>query len=71
MYLSVKVIPNASKTELREVLSDGVQKIAVSAPPEKGKANEELLRFFKKELGRNVKIVGGETSRKKLLFVSE
>lgn len=68
-YLSIKVIPNSNVTEFREVMSDGTQKIAVKAQPEKGKANKELIRFFKKEKGQNIEIVSGGSGRKKLIKI--
>jgi len=71
VYKSVKIIPNAPKTELREMLSNGVQKIAVSAPAQKGKANKELLRFVRKLWGTQVRIVAGESSREKVLFIGD
>lgn len=66
-YITVKVIPNAAKTEIKETMSDGTLKILVVSPPEKGKANEELIKYFKKQHRVNAKIVGGETDRKKLI----
>jgi uncharacterized protein (TIGR00251 family) len=66
--LRVKVIPNASKTEIREITTD-IVKIAVAAPPDKNKANLELIKFFKKEHNLNVKIKSGATSRNKTLEI--
>ena len=43
-------------------------KIAVQAPPEKGKANETLIKFLAKTLGiskQNIKILAGETNQLK------
>jgi len=39
----------------------------VHAAPEKGKANLEIVKFFKKEHKTDVEIVSGFSSRKKLL----
>jgi uncharacterized protein YggU (UPF0235/DUF167 family) len=48
-YLSGKVIPGAQKTSLVEKMDDGeTWKFRVAAPPEKGKANTELVRYLKK-----------------------
>jgi len=44
-YIRVKVIPNSAKTEIKGEMADGTLKIAVAAPPEKGKANATLLGF--------------------------
>ncbi len=45
-------------------------KIAIAAPPIDGRANEELIRFLKKELGKNVRIASGLRSRLKKIIVS-
>lgn len=47
-------------------------KVAVAAPPEKGKANEELVRFLAKALGvgrGQVVLVSGQGSRDKAVRV--
>lgn len=69
--LNIKVITNTKKSEMREVMHNGTQKIALSAIPEKGKANKELIKFYKKKLGQNIKIVSGETNcYKKIEIIS-
>jgi len=50
LYLRVKVSPRAPQTVLRQVLDDGTLKIALAAPAQKGKANQELIRFLAEEL---------------------
>lgn len=42
MTLRVKVIPRGAKTEIVGTMADGTVKIKIAAPPEKGKANDEL-----------------------------
>ena len=64
--LKIKVIPNASKTEIREISND-IIKIAIAAPPDKNKANKELLRFLKKETRKSAILVSGEKSREKVV----
>ena len=66
--VSIRVIPNASKTEVREITTESV-KIAVAAPPDKNKANLELIKFFKKEFKLKVQIVSGEKSRSKVVEI--
>lgn len=66
-YATFKGIPNASKTEIVGTMGDGTIKIRIAAQAEKGKANAELIRFFKKEYGLVAIIVGGESDRKKLV----
>ncbi len=76
-YLKIKVLPNAPKTELKNVLKMGdeeVYKIAVSAPPEKNKANKKLIAFLAKTFNvdlKNVKIISGASSKIKLIKISK
>lgn len=70
LYLTVRIVPKSLYTEFVEVMGDGSYKIRVAAPPEKGKANAELVRFLKKELGiRAIAIVSGKTDRIKLIRI--
>jgi uncharacterized protein len=69
-YLRIKAIPGAPKTEVRGEMSDGTIKIAVAAPPEKGRANIELLSFLAKEMGlpkSALALVAGAGDRIKLI----
>ena len=71
MRFWVKVVPRSSKAEVLGKEGD-VIKVKVTSPPEGGKANKELLEVLSKWLGvkkSKVKIVSGETSRKKLIEV--
>ena len=65
--VKIKVIPNSKKTELIE--KEGQLKLYLKAVPEKGKANQELIKFFKKEFKLKVKLVKGEKSREKVLKI--
>jgi uncharacterized protein (TIGR00251 family) len=68
MHIRVKVIPRSPKTEIVGTMSDGTLKIKVAAPPEKGKANQELLRFLAEHYGSNqVEIVSGHTAALKII----
>jgi uncharacterized protein (TIGR00251 family) len=67
----VRVVPRASRSAVVGE-HDGALKVRVAAPPVEGAANEELTRFVAKALGvpvRAVSIVGGHTSRMKVLRV--
>jgi uncharacterized protein (TIGR00251 family) len=69
---SIKIIPNASKTEFAGKTGDGGYRIRIQAPPVEGAANRELVRFLAGVLGvskAQVTIVRGMTSRKKLVAV--
>jgi uncharacterized protein (TIGR00251 family) len=65
----VHVQPRASKTELAG-LHGGALKVRVAAPPVDAAANRELIGFLAECLGvarRSVRIVAGDTSRRKVL----
>ena len=69
--LEVRVTPNAGRNEITG-WKDGALQVKVAAPPEKGKANKELVDFLSRELGVNkttIKIVTGMTGRKKTIAV--
>lgn len=69
--LPVHVTPGASRNELRGEYN-GRAKIALSAAPERGKANEALCKFLAGELGvrkSQVRIVSGQTSREKEVLI--
>lgn len=69
-YISLRVVPNAQKTEIKELMGDGeTWKIRVKAAPEKGKANAEILRFLKKEYRVEAEIISGKTDSRKLLKI--
>ncbi|MDF2578090.1 MAG: hypothetical protein K0S74_1574 [Chlamydiales bacterium] len=71
VYLSVKVIPQAHRNELigweQECL-----KVRIAAPPEKGKANDSLLRFLAAKLDvrlSQISIESGDTNKRKRLSI--
>jgi uncharacterized protein len=66
--LILKVIPNSSRTELKEV--NGSLKLYLQAVPDKGKANQAVIKFFKKEYNLKVEIKSGEKSREKILRIN-
>jgi len=71
LYIRVKAMPKSPKNEVVDQMSDGTYKIRVAAPAEKGKANAELVRFLKKELGaKEVVVVSGQTDRLKLIRIN-
>lgn len=73
IYLRVKVLPGAGQTAFLDKMADETVKIAVAAAPEKGKANQELIKFLATELGvrkYQVKVLSGAAARTKLIKVS-
>lgn len=77
VLLSVKVVPNAGSTQIRDVVKDAEGKeflrIFVSCVPEKGKANKEVIKLLSKELKlpkSAFSIAVGETSHYKKILIS-
>jgi uncharacterized protein (TIGR00251 family) len=71
VVLPVKTVPGASRTRFMGEW-DGRAKIAVAAPPEKGKANTALLVFLAKGLGVRkscVRVLSGATSTTKRIRI--
>lgn len=69
LRLNLRVVPNASRAELVGWLEPGLLKVKVTAPPEGGRANKEVVALLAKSLGltrREVSIVAGEKSRQKV-----
>jgi len=70
--LAVRVTPRASRNKIAEVMSDGVVKIHIAAPPVDGEANEQLLSFLSEILKvpkSRIEIVAGVSGRDKLISV--
>ena len=68
---SVKVHPRAKKDGIAGTVGDAL-KLALTAPPVEGKANEACVRFFAEFLRvprSSVTIAAGETSRNKVVRV--
>ena len=71
MKLKVKISPNAKKNEIIGWFGDQL-KIKISAVPEKGKANVELVNFLseKLEIPKDfIEIIAGHTSSSKFLEI--
>lgn len=75
-YLRIKVIPKSAKNEITDIMEgpDGpTVKIRIKAAPEKGKANQELIKFLAKELDTpkdSIRIISGKTDQLKLLKIT-
>lgn len=68
---AIRVSPRASKNAVGGV-HDGALKIAVTAPPVDGEANEAIVKLLSKRLGvakRAITIVSGATGRDKRVAV--
>lgn len=72
MTIRVKAFPGSARTEISGQLADGTLKVKIAAPPERGKANEELCRFLAAHYGvprRAVALVSGHTAALKLVRI--
>jgi hypothetical protein len=70
--LRIKVIPRSKKNEVSGEMADGTVKVHVTAPPEKGKANEQVcavLAAHYKVPARAVQIVTGHGGARKLIRI--
>ncbi|MDD5327821.1 MAG: DUF167 domain-containing protein [Phycisphaerae bacterium] len=64
VVFTAKVVPGSSRTVVSGLL-DGMVKVKIAAPPEKGKANQCLIEFLAKKLGvkkNAISIISGQTN---------
>lgn len=72
MKLAVKVVPGASRTEISGWLGEAL-KVRVSAPPERGRANEALVVLIADRLGLPtgaVRVAAGAGSPRKTIEIA-
>ena len=71
-YYRIKVSTKQPQTRLVGQLADGTIKIALKAVPERGQANQELVRFLSQELSwpvTKIRIASGLTSPLKIIVI--
>jgi hypothetical protein len=71
ILLTVHVVPNASETGILLERDCGIT-MHVNAPPLKGKANREIVKWLHKKLGTpssQIRIVAGLTSNLKVISI--
>jgi uncharacterized protein (TIGR00251 family) len=69
---AVKVHPRAHKNAITGVMGDAL-KLALTAPPVEGKANQAVIEFFAELFAiprSSVTIASGETSRNKIVRIA-
>lgn len=72
VVLDIKVVPRARVAEVSDVMANGALKVKVTAAPEQGRANEELLAVLGAFLGlprRSLELLTGHTSAQKRVRV--
>ena len=68
--LNLKVKPSSNEFLIKEVNPWRNQlNIEVSSPPQKGKANKELIQKLGETLGKEIELVSGERSSTKKILV--
>jgi uncharacterized protein (TIGR00251 family) len=71
VLIHIKAVPGSSRDVIRGLLGDRL-KVAVSAPPEGGKANAAIIRLLRDTLGvheRDIELHAGSTSVRKSIRV--
>ncbi len=72
VIFTAKIVPGSSSTKISGVL-DGMLKVKVAAAPEKGKANQCLIKFLADllDIKKNaILIISGQTSPVKQIQIS-
>ncbi len=64
--IELKVNANKKKTEITKI-ENNIYHVNVKARAENNKANLELIKFFSKLTGKQVRILSGLKSKKKLI----
>ncbi|MBN1765485.1 MAG: YggU family protein [Sedimentisphaerales bacterium] len=71
VIFSVKIVPGSGVNRISGLLGAAL-KINISAPPEKGKANKELIQFLARVLNcpkSSISIISGQTDRHKKIQI--
>ena len=71
---TAKIVPGSSSPNKICGLLDGMLKIKIAAPPEKGKANQCLIKFLAKTIDvhkNSIQIISGQTNPIKQIQISE
>lgn len=69
--MSLKIVPKSSRNVVAGWMDDSL-KVCVTAPPDRGKANAAVIETLARALGiprDAVRIVAGETSRRKVVDI--
>jgi len=70
MLINIKVVPRSSRNFVKE--ENGLLKVYVNAPAQKGKANEAVVELIAGHFGvkkRQVSILKGELSPRKIISI--
>ena len=70
MIINLKVRPNSGRQEIKKI-SDKDYLIYLRSIPENNKANIELIKLLRKYFNKDVKIIKGKSSMKKIVEVKD
>ena len=70
MIITVDVKPDQREESVQKI-SDGHLLVYVKAPASKGKANKAVIKLLKNHFGRQIFLVSGHTSSRKIFEVEE
>jgi uncharacterized protein len=73
MKITVKVKPNARENSVLRLGGNNFE-VKVTQPPEKGRANQRVIKLIAKHLKIRksaITIISGENTRSKILLISE
>jgi hypothetical protein len=70
VLIRVWAVPRASRTEIAG-LHGGRVRIRVTAPPEGGKANQQVSRALSERLGSPVELISGVSARGKVFLARQ
>ncbi|ENN96710.1 hypothetical protein J422_00671 [Methanocaldococcus villosus KIN24-T80] len=70
VIVDIEVQPNANKNEIFGI-NEWRKRVMVKikAPPVEGKANKEIIKFFRKLFNSDIEILSGTTSSKKSVLI--
>jgi uncharacterized protein (TIGR00251 family) len=69
--INLKVVPGSSRNQIAGWLGDAL-KIKVTAPPEKGRANEAVVKLLATKLGistDDIEVISGHSSPSKVVTI--
>lgn len=66
--ITLKVKPNSNKNKIIE--KGEIWKVNIKSPPQDNKANVELIKFLRKELKKEVRLIRGFKSKEKVVEIN-
>ncbi|MBI4140226.1 DUF167 domain-containing protein [Candidatus Woesearchaeota archaeon] len=72
MTKKLTVVAKPNKKENRIIYHNtatNTMTVEIAAPPDKNKANKELIKFLSKELKKKIRIINGLRSKEKILEI--